>query len=413
MSRLVINLNALKHNVSAVDRWMGVHNAHWIAVTKALCGHDGMLQAMRLMGVPAIGDSRLSNLSVAGEVIPDVDRWYLRGPLPSAIDQVVRQSDVSLNSEIAIIEQLNAAAGKIGRQHGVVIMVELGDLREGILPGGLVNFYQHVFELPNIKVLGIGGNLGCLAGVVPTIDQVMQLVLYRELLELKFEHKLPLISAGTTAMLPLMLSGQLPDAVNHFRIGEALLLGTDLINGGTLQFLRDDVFILEAEISEIKEKGLVPLAETAPMSRVAMGGDEDEPTSPGQRGYRALVNVGHLDTDIGGLTPEDGNFRIAGGSSDITVVNVGETATGLKVGDELRFKVNYPALIRLMSSKYIDKVFDPPLADFADEHMDRSLGIRSAGIRPRNASPGRIGSRLDRERGDQTDAGEAIPVGRR
>lgn len=375
MSRLVINLEALKHNVSAVKRWMNLHNAEWIAVTKALCGHEGMLQAIQLMGVPAIGDSRLTNLAIAGEVIPAVQRWYLRGPLPSVVDDVVRQSEVSLNSEIETIELLNAAAAKQDREHGIIIMVELGDLREGILPGGLVKFYEHVFDLPNIRVQGIGANLGCLAGAVPTIDQLMQLVLYRELLELKFQHKLPLVSAGTTATLPMLLKGQVPDAINHFRIGEALLLGTDLISGGQLPYLRGDVFLLEAEISEIKEKGLVPLAETASVSR--MGEIEpEEPTTPGQRGYRALVNVGQLDTDLNGLTPADSTQRIAGGSSDITVVNLGEEAGGLRVGDRITFKVNYAALVRLMGSKYIDKTFAPDLPEFATQFMDNELSVK-------------------------------------
>ena len=77
-------------------------------------------------------------------------------------------------------------------------MIELGDLREGILPGSLINFYKHVFHLSNIEVKGIGANLGCMAGAVPTVDQFMQLVLYKELLELKFEHPLHWISAGSS-----------------------------------------------------------------------------------------------------------------------------------------------------------------------------------------------------------------------
>ncbi len=374
MSRININLDALKHNVSAVKRLMDLHDAKWVAVTKALCGNEDLLQALRVMGVPAIGDSRLSNLETAKDVIPDVERWYLRGPLPSVVDEVVRCSEVSLNSEIETIELLNAEAAKLDRVHGIIIMVELGDLREGILPGGLVKFYEHVFELPHINVLGIGANLGCLAGAVPTVDQLMQLVLYRELLELKFDHKLPLCSAGTTATLPLTLNGQLPEAVNHFRIGEALLLGTDLINGGQLPYMRGDVFTLEAEISEIKEKGLVPLAETASVSRMAE--IEQEETTPGQRGYRALVNVGQLDTDLTGLTPVDPSHRIAGGSSDITVVNLGEETGGLRVGDLITFKVNYSALVRLMMSKYIDKVFTPELPEFARRHLSDSASVR-------------------------------------
>jgi predicted amino acid racemase len=374
VSRLVISLDALKHNLSVVGSWMDQHAASWIVVTKALCGHTATLEALKMMGVQAVGDSRLDNLKTVGEVMSGADAWYLRGPSTSAVEDVVGYANVSLNSEIETIENLNAAAQAQEKLHGVVIMVELGDLREGILPGGLVRFYEQVFKLSNINVLGIGANLGCLAGAVPTVDQLMQLVLYRELLELKFQQRLPLISAGTTAVLPLLLEGQVPDAVNHFRVGEALFLGTDLINGGTLPYLRDDVVTLEAEISEIKEKGLAPMVETAPVSR--LGENDDEDSTPGQRGYRALVNVGHLDTDVDGLTPVEPGYRIAGASSDITVVNLGEDPDGLSVGDSIRFKANYSGLLRLMSGKYTEKVVDPPLAEFALRQAETAPAVR-------------------------------------
>ena len=202
-------------------------------------------------------------------------------------------------------------------------------------------------------MLGIGTNLGCLAGVPPNTDQLMQLVLYRELLELKFKTPLPLISAGSSAVLPLLLDGQVPRAVNHFRVGEALFLGSDLLHGGTLPGFRDDVILLEAEIVELKEKGLAAQGEagvTSPFPGLA-----DADAAPGQRGFRALVDMGQLDTDIAGLAPTRGDCQIVGASSDISVVNVGENAEGLRVGDKLTFKMNYAALLRLMSSRYVPK----------------------------------------------------------
>jgi len=374
MSHVVINLDALKHNVSVVGNWMDAQGATWIAVVKALCGEQDTLRALELIGVRAVGDSRLENLRTISQVIPGTETWYLRGPSPTAVEDVAALANVSLNSEIHTIEQLNNSARSLEQTHGIVIMVELGDLREGILPGSLVKFYQHVFQLSNIDVLGIGANLGCLAGAVPTIDQLMQLVLYRELLELKFQRKLPLISAGTTAVLPLFIDKKLPGAINHFRVGEALFLGTDLIHGGTLPYLRDDVMILEAEISEIKEKGLVPPVETAAISR--FNDEQVEDVSPGQRGYRALVNVGYLDTDVAGLTPVQEGHRIAGASSDITVVNLGDEPNGLRIGKTIKFRMNYSALLRLMSSKYINKLVEPSLDEFVKRQSDLAPAIK-------------------------------------
>lgn len=376
MNRLIIDLEVLRHNLTVVNSWAERHHAGWTLVTKVLCGHTESLKALKALGVRSIADSRLDNLQTVESVKPDFETWYLRVPDLSSVQQVVTLADVSLNSEIDVIEALNQEARRQNKKHRIIIMIELGDLREGILPGTLTKFYEQVFELSNIEVLGIGANIGCLAGVIPNVDQFMQLVLYRELLELKFQRKLSLISAGSTAVLPLLLDGQLPKAINHFRIGEAVFLGSDLINGGTLPGLRDDVMLLEAEIVEIKEKGLVPTAETG--SVAPFEAELQDEAAPGQRGYRALLSIGQLDSDIAGLTPLDSNHKIAGASSDITVVNLGDDPAGLKVGDMMKFRLNYSALLRCMAGRYVEKELWPPLSKFGKLVAGEELELRPA-----------------------------------
>jgi predicted amino acid racemase len=376
VNRITLNIEAIKHNLAMVNGWVRGHGARMTVVTKALCGNEQALNALHRLGVESMGDSRLANLEAIARAVPGVETWYLRPPHRSAISEIVGLSDVSLNTELAVIKELNEEAARKDRLHHVIIMVELGDLREGILPGALIKLYREVFDLPNIEVLGIGANLGCLTGCVPNIDQLMQLVLYRELLQLKFDRKLPLISAGSSAVLPLLLDGRLPKTVNHFRVGETILLGTDLVNGGTIEGLRDDGARLEAEVIEIQEKSLIPLGETVEMTPFAPV-EEEESFAPGQRGYRALVAVGQLDTDIGGLTPVDPNRKIAGASSDITVVNLGEDPGGLKVGDTIDFRMGYSGFVRLMANKYTDKEVLPlpPEAENVDPAMRAMLQV--------------------------------------
>lgn len=368
MNRVLINLEALRHNLLVIDGWVRGHGASWTVVTKVLCGHAETLRALWAMGVRSMGDSRLRNLRAIRDAVPTPgpNSWYLRVPNLASVREVVSFSEVSLNSETKIIEELDKEAAQQGAMHRIIIMIELGDLREGILPGSLSRFYEQVFDLPHIEVIGIGGNLGCISGQVPTIDQYMQLVLYRELLELKFGHKLPLISAGSSVTLPMLLEKQLPRAINHFRIGESLFLGNNLITGEPLPGLRTDTVVLEAEIVEIKRKSLVPIG---PGGSVApFGAEADSEIAPGQRGYRVLVNVGHLDTDARGLQPENPSFKVAGASSDITVINVGDQPGDLKVGQTIRFHPNYAAMLRLMSGLYVPKAVTPTLAEFEVEH---------------------------------------------
>jgi len=373
MNRIIINLDALNHNFQTVNNWIKRHCGSWTLVTKVLCGHSDTLKALQQLGVQSMGDSRLTNLQAIERIIPDFEAWYLRLPHISVIKDVIALADVSLNSETSVIEKLDAEARRQDKIHRIIVMIELGDLREGVLPGSLVKFYDHIFQLSNIEVLGIGANLGCISGTVPSVDQLTQLILYRELLELKFKRKLPMISAGSSVVLPLLLKGQVPNAMNHFRIGEAVFLGTDLVNGGRLEELRDDAIILEAEIAEIKEKSLIAFGETTASTPFETLSETE--FSPGQRGYRALVTVGQLDTEVSGLTPIDPSYQVAGASSDMIVVNIGEKRNGLNIGDTIRFKMNYSALLRLMAGKYLEKVVQPSIDEFIGNHEEDGLVI--------------------------------------
>lgn len=369
MNSLTVNLPALAHNISTIQNWMKSSNSTWTLVTKVLCGDMGLLKALYRYGVRSVGESRVENLRELLSIMEDesLETWYLRIPSLSEVDEVVKYYDVSLNSEIKIIEALNKAAEKLNIVHRIIIMIELGDLREGILPSSLLEFYEKIFILPNIQVLGIGTNLGCMAGAMPSADQYTQLVLYRELLELKFEKKLPLISAGSSISLPMFLKGELPKSINHFRIGESIFLGTDIINGGILPYLRDDVITLEAEIIEIKKKNLISPVETGDVN--PFSSDAVEGAMPGEMAYRALLNIGNLDTDVNGLTPMHPAYTISGGSSDVTALTIGEENHGLKVGDRISFKVNYSAMLRLFSNRYIAKKFNIEISELEENGL--------------------------------------------
>jgi predicted amino acid racemase len=353
MTRLEINLDALRHNFNVIRGWMEQKQASWCVVTKMLCGDEAVLRALVEMGACSFADSRLANMEALRAICPECETWYLRPPSLSQIHRVVDCCTGSLNSELPTIKALNEEAARQGKRHRIIIMIELGELREGVLPSNLVRFYETVLAMEHIEVVGIGTNIGCLHGAVPTIDQFMQLVLYRELLELKFKVELPWISAGTSVSLPALLKGNLPREINHFRIGESLFLGNDLANRQVLPPLRDDVFELKAEIVELKEKSLTPLGEKAdinPFPTIPL-----ESIKPGSRGWRALLAVGHLDCDVRGLRPVEPNQMIAGVSSDLTVLTIQGDPQGIGVGKSIRFRSDYAATLSLMHCRYIDK----------------------------------------------------------
>lgn len=352
MNRLLIDLDALRHNTLVVSDWVTQHGGDLTVVTKALCGHPEILRALDRFGVDSMGDSRIGNLRSIRENAPSAETWYLRPPHASALEKLLPLCDVSLESELATIQGIDAECRRTGRTHRVVLMMELGELREGVLPGKLLEMTESILAMPHVKLAGLGANLGCLNGAIPMSEELTQLTLYHELLELKYDIKIPYVSAGTSAGLGLLRDGSFPKAINHFRVGEAILLGTDPVTGEPFDGLRSDGVTLEAEVVELKEKRLVPSIETA---KTPFESVEEEEREPGERGYRAIVTVGHVDTDVNGLTPLDPDYTIAGASSDVTVVNLGPDRHGVSLGETLAFRPDYSAFVRLMNNPYTTK----------------------------------------------------------
>jgi predicted amino acid racemase len=243
------------------------------------------------------------------------------------------------------------------KTHQIIIMIEMGDLREGVLGEELLNFYEQIFSLPNIEIRGIGTNLNCLSGVMPTQDKLIQLSLYKQLIEAKFNVKIPWVSGGTSVAIPLMLKNARPMAVNHFRIGEALFFAKDLFTGETIQGMHNDVFKLYAEIIEITEKPDNPVGELG--ENVAGNTYEiNEDTDLSQTSLRAILDIGLLDMQPQYLETDNPNISIVDASSDMMVIDISNSEKEYKVGDLISFKLQYMGALYLLNSNYIEKVVE-------------------------------------------------------
>ena len=168
-------------------------------------------------------DTRITNLKAIKEISEKVQTVYIKPPPKRSIPKLIKYADVSFNTDLSVIKLLSKEAVKQKKHHKVIIMIEMGDLREGVMGDDLLDFYGKVFKLPNISIVGIGTNLNCLNGIMPSQDKMIQLSLYKQLIEVKFDHKIPWVSGGTTVAVPMLIKHQIPKSVNHFRIGEALV----------------------------------------------------------------------------------------------------------------------------------------------------------------------------------------------
>jgi len=354
MAYLKLYQDKLAHNYHFLNQRFADKGIFWGVVSKMFCGNRAYLSELVNLGITEIHDSRISNLKTIKQLKPEVQTVYIKPPAEKNIPHVIRYADVSFNTELVTMQKLSEEAMKQQKTHKVLIMIEMGDLREGVMGEELLNFYGQVFELPNLEIVGIGTNLNCLHGVMPSNDKLVQLGLYKQLIEATFNKRIPWVSGGTSVTLPLYLGKQLPKAVNHFRIGESLYFGNNLVTGEAIPGMKEDVIELFAQIIELSEKPKVPYGELAANPSGEMW--EVDEAEYGLTSYRAILDIGLLDVSPDFLIPKQEGINITGASSDMLVVDLGENKKQYAVGDILTFSVKYMGALGLMNSNYIDKV---------------------------------------------------------
>ncbi len=348
---VTVDLGKITENTRAIVDALGGRDV--IGVTKVTCGSPEIALAMLAGGASGLADSRLENVARMRAVGITAPIWLLRSPVPALADDTVRVIDVSLQSEIVTVRALDAAAAAHGAKHGIVAMVDLGDLREGVMPEELPRFLEAVMALEHIDIVGIGTSLTCYGAIVPTGDNLGELVALASVAEKQVGHPL-VVSGGMSSSLDALVAGELPEGVTNLRIGESILLGVSTVTRQPILGLHTDVITLTAPIIECMRKPSKPRGVSA---QDAFGG---RPTFE-DRGVRrrAICAIGRQDVPPEGLVALDSRAQVLGASSDHLIVDVEDLPTPPRVGDTLTFVPNYSATLRLFTSDYVDKVFTP------------------------------------------------------
>jgi len=356
MAYLKLYREKLRDNYRFLDDLFKSNDIKWGITTKLLCGHTDFLKEVADLGIGEMHDSRISNLKKIKEIDPEVLTIYIKPPPRDIIESVVKYADASLNTELSTLHALSKEAQRQDKVHKVIVMIEMGDLREGVMREDLINFYEKVFKLPAIEVIGIGTNLNCMHGVMPDEDKLIQLALYKQIISLQFDKEIPLVSGGTTVTIPLLLRDQLPKGINHFRVGEALFFGKDLFADDTIEGMHNDVLELYSQVIEIAEKPKVPSGDLGknPQGKVANIDKEEY----GKTSYRAILDIGYLDINPDHLINIHDDVRIADASSDMLILDVGDNKNNYEVGDFIRFRMKYMGALGIMNSDYIDKIVE-------------------------------------------------------
>lgn len=353
MAFVTLNFKKLKENYLLLDNLFSKNDISWAVVSKLLCGNKLYLEKLLSLNPEQVCDSRVSNLKVIRSLNPIMETAYIKPPAKRSIKSIVKYADISYNTEYETIKLLSDEAGRQNKLHKIVIMIEMGELREGVMRNDFIDFFEQVFTLPNIDVIGIGTNLTCLYGVLPNSDKLIQLSLYEQLIEAKFNRSIPYVSGGSSVTIPLIHQNVLPSGINHFRVGETLFLGTNVYDGSIYEKMHSDIFRLFAEIIELTDKPLVPAGDLG--HNVEGESFDFDESDIGKTSCRAIIDIGLLDVDEKHISLLDKNIAIVGASSDMIVIDLGNNEKGLKVGDLLEFKMDYMGVLRILNSNYIDK----------------------------------------------------------
>lgn len=325
-----------------------------VGVVKATAGSPEVGAAMLAGGAVALGESRLDNMKRLRDGGVTAPIWLLRAPVPALADEAVRYTDISLQSELQIVQELEKAAARQRRRHSIVAMVDLGDLREGMMPAELPGFVDEVEHLAHVELAGIGVNLTCYGEIIPDERNLGQLAALAAQTERQIGRPLRYVSGGNSSSIAMVVAGRMPPAINTLRVGETILLGVETIHRQPLSGLHLDAITVSAPVIECKRKPSLPVGTQGQDAFGNRSVFEDR----GER-RRAICAIGRQDVSPEGLRPVDPRIEVLGGSSDHLILDVEELPICLRLGDTLTFIPNYAATLQLFTSSYVDKIYVP------------------------------------------------------
>jgi predicted amino acid racemase len=349
--QIIIRPEKIVTNTLKVQSWLKPLNIDICGVNKVTCAHPAVVKALLEAGIPEIGDSRLENLRRVRPLVgPDYPLMLLRLPMISEAEETVAQSDVCLVSEKRTIEALSRAAVRQNKQYRILLMTDMGDLREGVWEDRVADLAAFSVKAKNIRLRGIGTNLACYSGAEPTWETLERFGRIGLEIAKQFQIENPVLSGGNSSCLPLLLQRGMLAGINHFRLGESLLLGVNVLDRTRLADLDTGAFELKVEVIEIQRKPSVP------SGSIAQNAFGERPQFK-DRGIhsRAILAIGRQDIQIRGLIPLMKGVEVLGASSDHLIVDVEAVAHKLKVGDTLSFRPSYAGLLAACTSEYVKK----------------------------------------------------------
>ncbi|MDO5445793.1 MAG: alanine racemase [Eubacteriales bacterium] len=352
-----VNMELLRQNARTVCGFCRENGIDVAGVIKFSDGCPEIAKAYHEGGCKEIASSRIAHLKRIRETDPGIPTLLIRAPAPEEAEEAVRFCDSSLETELKTLTALNGAAEKLGEKHSVILMLDVGDLREGVLTEEELLSLALAVEnrLPALNLRGIGASFCCFGSVLPDRENLTRLSKAAELVEQAIGRPLETVSGGSSGSLIPLFRGELPEKINHLRIGGYIAnpLTMRLNRDFRLPGMNEGTFLLHARIIEANRKP------TCPENRSGKNweGKSIEYEDLGVRN-RVIAALGSTDAGtLANLLPMEEGLKILGGSSDHLILDTEDAAKKFAVGDELCFRMRYENLLRAFLSDDVSKVF--------------------------------------------------------
>lgn len=342
--KLVINMKHFKNNFEIVQKMCQSSEIDFAFVIKGFNGLVDISKEVSTWGCKEIASSRMDQLIDLKKAGVSVETMLLRLPMMSELQEVIEYADISLNSQRETLMALNEVALSKNKVHKVILLRDLGDLREGIFSKDkFIETASFVESLEGLHLEGVGTALSCYGSTFPTIKNLSELVANAREIEGLIGRKLKYVSGGSSTSLNLLKSGTMPEGINHLRIAEAIICTLDLpLNWETeIDGLNKNVFTLHAQVIEIEHKPTLPIGKKG----VNAFGEVPYYEDKGIR-KRMILAIGNKDVgNYSSIIPLDSDITLVGASSDHLIVDIEESKKDYKIGDILTFNMFYQAIL--------------------------------------------------------------------
>jgi ornithine racemase len=343
--RLTLDLDVVTANTAALSASLLARGISLVGVTKAVDGEPAVGRAMLEAGAAGLADSRLPALTrLAAHALAPLS--LIRSPQPHELEEAAQVADRVFLSDEAAARRLGECAP--GYPLEVLLTVDLGDRREGVLPEDAGAVARVLAGIPGVSFAGVSVNFACLSGQLPSraLFEAAEAVLSELAGDCAAE---PLLSLGGTCCLQ-HLDGSRPRFATEIRTGGGPLYGYDFVSGLPVSGVERRDPLLTASVLECYRKPPVHLSEVG----FDAFGHVPEVDLPSDEAWYALIALGRRDCEPAGLRPLLEGARIAGMTSDVGVVVVPEQVAP---GSELSFACDYDALVRAVTSPFVIKRF--------------------------------------------------------